>query len=177
MIRIRHLGAVKNNKVLPGYLMEHFFHVVVRDGESVLWSGYLIRVEAESYRRPPWNLSPNEWDIFYLVGDEFPAGLHLEACWGDEEPLPPFSAEGTPRLGRWGGRDYRLVATRELSTPLGVEREVLSVGLWGRPINSLSDEERELLNQVVEEANREGFGPHGRIVSSPVEIPEKKGNS
>ena len=176
---LKMLGAVKNNKVHPGYLMEHLFQVVVRDedGDSVLWSGYLIRLEAESYRRPPWNVFPNEWDVFYLVGDDFPAGLHLEACWADQEPPPHFSSGETPRLGRGGGRDYRLVATWQISTPLGVEREVLSVGLWGRPINSLSSSERELLNQVVEEAHREGFGPHGRIVSSPVEIPEKKENS
>jgi len=165
-INIQRIFVVRNNKdSFPRN--SHVGKMTLQDGS---FYGYLVRVKARSFRRAFIN-GTNGWDIFYILSDWCwirTIQYHLDTMPNDTE----MGETGGIEIASLSGEKTMLTLRRSVETPLGNEWQDQLFSINWMLASELNREERETVNLAVRDARRNGFGPHGEILSQ--EFPEVK---
>jgi hypothetical protein len=165
-INIQKILVVKNNKVFfPRN--SHVGKITLQDGSLY---GYIIRIEARSFRRSFIN-GTNSWDIFYVLSDW--GWIKIIFVHLDTMPNDAPAPDGIEIASR-DGKKTIMTLRRVVETPLGIEEEDQLFSVSWLLSSELTEEEKRIVNVAVRDAREEGFGPHGEILSNEFPFPIKE---
>jgi len=165
-INIQRIFVVRNNKdSFPRN--SHVGKMTLRDSS---FYGYLVRIKARSFRRAFIN-GTNSWDIFYVLSDWCwitTISYHLDTMPNDTE----MGETGGIEIASLSGEKTMLTLRRAVETPLGIEGEDQLFSINWKLSSELTEKEKGIVNLAVRDARKEGFGPHGEVLSKELPVKE-----